>query len=163
MHWWIDWCSLCDLPRWAEPCAECGMGITKSLCSTTQQQPVIWTMEVDLSYIDSVGLLIHMEKLGQLVGQFRNKCTWTGVFSRSKWIYQRRINNLWIYHTCSYLAKISSGKQAALKRQEMLGKGCIAWGFQVTKTTSLLLLKHSNVIGIHHLDKKLTSHCNLKG
>lgn len=32
MHWWLDWCSLCDLPCWAEPCAECGMGITKWLC-----------------------------------------------------------------------------------------------------------------------------------
>lgn len=32
MHWWLDWCSLCDLPCRAEPCAECGMGITKWLC-----------------------------------------------------------------------------------------------------------------------------------
>ena len=49
--------------------------------------------------------------------------------------------HLGIYHTCWYLAKISSGKQPALKQHEMLGKGCIAWGFRV--------------IGIHHLDKKV--------
>lgn len=48
--------------------------------------------------------------------------------------------HLGIYHPW-YLAKISSGKQPALKQHEMLGKGCIAWGFRV--------------IGIHHLDKKI--------
>jgi len=135
MRWWLDWCSLCHLPQWAEPCAE------------------IWDRKHHINYADSASsnshlhdgsrvelcislymILYNMLNVAYSLGSWsRSQCkTFCGGFCGSKRIHQTRMHHPWMYQTCWYLAKVDSGKQSALKQHEMLRKGCIALGFLVS-------------------------------